>query len=315
MNDWIDGVSAVLEAHMMGQAGGGAIADILYGKVNPSGKLAETFPLKLSDTPAFTSFPGEQGKVYYGEGIFIGYRYYDARQVPVLFPFGYGLSYTTFAYSNAKLSAPVFKDVDGLTVSVDVTNTGGLAGQETVQVYVHDKKATVRRPPKELKGFAKVTLQPGETKTVAIPLDFRAFAFYHVEHKTWVAEDGEFEILIGTSSADIRAKLSATLQSTQQLPFILDHESTMNEWMADPRGRAVFGPYYAEIEAQSRRAFGGQDRHPEEEKGGELGMGDIMDMLCDMPLVSVLAFQQAALKKSPEEIVEEMLVQARSISL
>jgi beta-glucosidase len=148
MHDWIDSPAAILEAWMMGQAGGGAIADVLLGKVNPSGKLTETFPLKLVDTPASINYPGENGKVRYGEGIFIGYRYYDAKEVPVQFPFGYGLSYTTFDYSNPKVSAATFKDVDGLTVSVDVTNTGKVAGKEVVQVYVHDRKSGLVRPPK-----------------------------------------------------------------------------------------------------------------------------------------------------------------------
>ena len=140
----------------------------------------------------------------YGEGLFIGYRYYDAKEMPVLFPFGYGLSYTTFAYSNPKVSATTFKDVDGLTVTVDVTNTGRVAGKEIVQVYVHDQKSGLVRPHKELKGFAKVELQPGETKTISIPLDFRAFAYYHPEYKQWITEDGEFDILIAASAADIR---------------------------------------------------------------------------------------------------------------
>ena len=140
MGEWIDGPAAVLEAWMMGQAGGGAIADVLFGVVNPSGKLAETFPLKLADTPAHINFPGGAGQVRYGEGIFIGYRYYDAKEMPVAFPFGYGLSYTSFAYSNPRLSAATFDDVDGLTVSVDVTNTGAVAGKEIVQVYVHDRQ-------------------------------------------------------------------------------------------------------------------------------------------------------------------------------
>ena len=156
----------------------------------PPGKLAETFPIKLVDTPAHINFPGGNGEVRYGEGIFIGYRYYDAKEVPVQFPFGYGMSYTTFAYKNPKVSAATFKDVDGLTVSVDVTNTGKVAGKEVVQVYVHDHKSKLIRPPKELKGFAKVELQPGETKTVSLKLDFRAFAYYHpayqtVDHRGW----------------------------------------------------------------------------------------------------------------------------------
>ncbi len=131
---------------MMGQAGGGAVADLLYGKVNPSGKLSETFPLKLADTPAYLNFPGDNGEVRYGEGVFIGYRYYDAKGMPVLFPFGYGGSYTTFAYSSPRVSATHFKDVEGLTVSVDVTNTGKVAGKEVVQLYVHDTQASLVRP-------------------------------------------------------------------------------------------------------------------------------------------------------------------------
>ena len=242
MSEWIDGAGAVLEAWMMGQAGGGAIADILFGKVNPSGKLAETFPQKLADTPAFINYPGENGEVRYGEGLFIGYRYYDAKQIPVLFPFGYGGSYTTFAYSSPRVSATAFNAVDGLTVSVDVTNTGKVAGKEIVQVYVHDHKSSLVRPPKELKGFAKVELQPGETKTVTIALDFRAFAYYHPAYQRWITEDGDFDILIGASSADIRFTKTVTLRSSLVLPSILNRDSTLREWQDDPRGKAVSEP-------------------------------------------------------------------------
>jgi beta-glucosidase len=232
-----------------------AIADVLFGKVNPCGKLAETFPLKLSDTPAYLNWPGGAGEVRYGEGLFIGYRFYDFEEMPVLFPFGYGLSYTTFSYSNAKVSTKTFKDVDGLTVTMDVTNTGKFAGKEIVQIYVHDHKSGLVRPEKELKGFAKVGLQPGETRSVSIPLDFRAFAYYHPEYKQWITEDGEFDILIAASAADIRKTLTVTLESTLCLPCILDKESTLREWLADPRGKAVFGPFYPQVEAQGRKMF------------------------------------------------------------
>ena len=231
MSAWIDDVAAVLEAWMMGQAGGGAIADILFGKVNPSGKLAETFPIKTADTPAHINWPGEAGAVRYGEGIFIGYRYYDAKEMQVLFPFGYGLSYTNFAYGNPTVSATPFRDVDGLTVTVDVTNTGNVTGKEIVQLYVHDHKSGLVRPEKELKGFSKVELQPGETKTVSFELDFRAFAYYHPKYQQWITEDGEFDILIGASSADIRHTLTTTLKSTLELPCLIDKESTIaNGW-------------------------------------------------------------------------------------
>jgi beta-glucosidase len=310
MSAWIDDVAAVLEAWMMGQAGGAAIADVLFGRTNPSGKLAETFPIQLEDTPAHLNWPGGAGEVRYGEGLFIGYRYYDARKVPVLFPFGYGLSYTTFSYSNAKMSAKTFKDVDGVTVTVDVTNTGQVAGSEIVQIYVHDQNSGLARPRKELKGFAKVKLLPGETKTVSIELNFRAFAYYHPEYSQWITEDGDFDILIAASAADVRHTLTVTLQSTLNLPCILDKESTIREWMADPDGKAVFGPFYAQIEAQSRKMFGGDaERYGND---GAIGM-DVMEMMNDMPLVSVLMFQQDALPMPADEMVNGLLMQAHGM--
>ncbi len=310
MDAWIDGAAAVLEGWMMGQAGGLAIADILFGKVNPSGKLAETFPHRLSDTPAYINWPGGAGQVLYGEGLFIGYRYYDARRLPVLFPFGHGLSYTTFTYSNASVSRKSFKDVDGITVSVDVTNTGRVAGKEIVQVYVHDRQSGLVRPEKELKGFAKVELQPGETKTVSIPLDFRAFAYYHPEYKQWITEDGEFDLLIAASAADIRQRLAVTLQSTLHLPCILDKESTVREWLQDPHGKVLIDNLMKQVEAQARAIFGaGDERYGND---GAIGM-DIMDSMADMPLVSVLMWMHDALPQHPEDLVAAMLQQVHSL--
>jgi beta-glucosidase len=307
---WIDDVAAVLEGWMMGQAGGAAIADILFGKVNPSAKLAETFPQKMADTPAYLNWPGGAGVVRYGEGLFTGYRYYDAKEIPIQFPFGYGLSYTTFEYSNPRASASTFKDTDGVTVTVDVTNTGVVAGKEIVQVYVHDRQSGLVRPKKELKGFVKVELQPGEAKTVSIDLDFRAFAYYHPEYKQWITEDGEFDLLIAASANDIRHSLTVTLESTMNLPCILDKESTLREWMADPRGRELFGSSYPKIEAEARKMFGGGDERYGND--GALGM-DIMEMYNDMPLVSVLMFHQSSFSAHPEDIVAELLRQAHRV--
>ncbi len=306
MSEWIDGTAAVLEAWMVGQAGGGAIADVLYGKVNPSGKLAETFPLRLVDTPAHINFPGENGVVRYGEGIFIGYRYYDVKEIPVQFPFGYGMSYTTFDYHNPKVSSQTFRDVDGLTVSVDVTNTGKMAGKEVVQVYVHDHKSELFRPPKELKGFAKVELQPGETKKVALELDFRAFAYYHPAYLRWITEDGEFDILIGASSTDIRCIQTVTLQSTMELPCILNRESTLRAWMEDPRGKRVLGSFIQQLPTQAQADFGGTE-------GEVIGM-DTMSFFMDMPLPDRLHFLDIPLPTSPEDIVDGLLVKVYSIS-
>ncbi len=311
MHPWIDGVRAVLEGWMMGQAGGGAIADILFGLANPCGKLAETFPLSLPDTPAYLNWPGGAGQVRYGEGLYIGYRYYDAKQMPVLFPFGHGLSYTTFAYTNPTPSARTFRDIDGLRITVDVTNTGQMAGKEIVQVYVRDRESSLVRPVKELKGFAKVALEPGETKTVSIQLDFRAFAFWHTDYDRWITEDGEFDILIGASAADIRHTLTASLKSTLTLPCILDKESTVREWMTDPRGRIVFGPFYAQMERGMREAFAAEAAEHGSDAGA-IGM-DIMDMMGDMPLVSVLMFRPDALPMHPEDMVAGLLAQAYAL--
>ncbi|MAT97006.1 MAG: glycosyl hydrolase [Anaerolineaceae bacterium] len=308
VSDWIDGTAAVLEAWMMGQAGGGAIADILFGRINPSGKLAETYPVRLTDTPAHLNFPGENGVVRYGEGLFIGYRYYDAREVPVQFPFGYGLSYTTFAYSNPRVSADAFNDVDGVTVSVDVTNTGPVAGKEVVQVYVHDQQARLIRPCKELKGFVKVELQPDETKTVTIPLDFRAFAYYDPAYCQWVTENGQFDILIGASVADIRSTVTVTLQSTLELPSVLHRESTIRAWLEDPHGKKAFEPMYQQMMGHLTRMFGGSD-----ENGSDtIGM-DTTGFILDMPLLSLLHFQEEALTQPADDIVDLLLAQVHGV--
>jgi len=303
MSEWIDGTAAVLEAWMMGQAGGGAIADILYGKVNPSGKLAETYPLKLVDTPACINFPGGNGEVRYGEGIFIGYRYYDAKEMRVQFPFGYGMSYTTFSYKNPKVSATTFKDKDGLTVSVDVTNTGKAVGKEVVQVYVHDHKSGLVRPPKELKGFSKIELQPGETRTVSLALDFRAFAYYHPAFHQWITENGEFDILIGASSADIRCIQTVTLESSQELPSLLNRESTVRAWIEDPRGKDVIAPLLQQMETQIQVNFG----------GGEADRMEALGFMMEIPLLNALHFQENALPISPEDLVDVLLAQIRLI--
>ena len=208
---WLARVGAVMQAWYPGQECGHSIADVLTGRVNPAGRLPQTFPVRLEDNPAYVNYPGENGHVLYGEGIFVGYRYYDKKRVAPLFPFGYGLSYTTFAYDNLRLSAGTLAPGETLTVTVDVTNNGARAGQEVVQLYVRDPRASLARPEKELKGFAKVALEPGETQTVSLSLDMRALAYYNDARAAWVAEAGEFEVLVGASSADIRARASFNL--------------------------------------------------------------------------------------------------------
>jgi beta-glucosidase len=296
MSDWIDGVPAVLEAWLMGQAGGGAIADVLFGKVNPSGRLAETFPLKLSDTPAYVNFPGGNGVVRYGEGLFIGYRYYDAKQMNVLFPFGHGLSYTTFAVKNLRLSSAAISDTDDLGVSVDVTNPGAVAGKTVVQVYVHARASDLVRPDKELKGFAKVALQPGETKTVRVTLEPRAFAYYHPGFGQWVTESGEFDIRVGQSSADLPLSAVVTVTSAQALTRRLHRFSTLREWQADARGAVVLESLMQELMAQLS-----PDMREQMES-------EAMNWSKDLPLDVVFAFWSKRVQTvSPEEMVEGLL--------
>lgn len=235
---WSGNVGAILETWLGGEAGAGGVADVLFGKVNPSGKLAETFPKRLEDTPAFFNFPGEEREVLYGERMFVGYRYYDAKGIEPLFPFGHGLSYTTFGYSD--LQAPkVFTDKDTVKVSLRVKNTGSVAGKEVVQLYVADKQASLVRPAKELKKFAKVELQPGETKDVSFELSLRDFSFFNPRLHRWVAESGEFELLVGSSSRDIRAKASVKLDSSEFIAARFDELTYIREFLANPRTRAL----------------------------------------------------------------------------
>ena len=203
---WVGRCKAVLHAYLGGQAGAGAIMDVLTGRVNPSGKLAETLPLTYEDTPAARYFPGKQQNVEYREGLYIGYRYYETAHVPVRYPFGYGLSYTTFAYSDLKA------DADKVTFTI--TNTGSRAGAEIAQLYVAKADAAVFRPEKELKGFAKVFLQAGECKTVTIPLDDKAFRYWNVKTDRWETEGGSYQLLVGASVQDIRLRAEVPVQGT-----------------------------------------------------------------------------------------------------
>jgi beta-glucosidase len=207
---WVQEAPALLQAFYMGQEGGHALASVIFGDVNPSGRLSVTYPKRLEDNPSFLDFPGSK-EVFYGEGIFVGYRYYDTKDIEPLFPFGFGLSYTSFQYS--RLGAPLRAERGTpVKVSVDVRNTGKRAGKEIVQLYVRDVQSSLARPPKELKGFSAIELQPGETRTLDFFLDSRAFSFYDPHEKRWIVEPGEFEILVGSSSRDIRLKKSVILQ-------------------------------------------------------------------------------------------------------
>jgi beta-glucosidase len=212
MGAWRDSVPAILQAWYPGQEGGTAIADILLGRVNPSGKMPITFPKAQSDTPAYGNFPGQNKTVHYAEGIFVGYRHYDTRNIEPEFPFGFGLSYTTFSLSQPQLTVlDSSTEKPKVRVAVTVTNTGAVAGAETVQIYVHQRNPTVARPAKELKAFKKVELKPGETKLVELTLGRSAFAYFDSSKRTWTVDTDQFDILVGTSSRDMNGQATITL--------------------------------------------------------------------------------------------------------
>jgi beta-glucosidase len=218
MGPWLQKVPAVLQAWYGGSEAGNALARILFGDVNPSGKLPCTFPQQLSDTPAAAfgaeAYPGVNGQEYYREGLLVGYRWYDTKNIAPLFPFGFGLSYTTFKYSNLKLTAGDESKGVWMTAQFDVTNTGARAGAEVAQLYVHQNNPGMSRPEKELKGFQKISLPAGQTQTVTIPLNQRSFAYFNTEQRGWLAEAGDFQILIGSSSRDIRLQDTFKLADT-----------------------------------------------------------------------------------------------------
>lgn len=282
---WLADVKGLLEAYLGGQAAGSAIADLLFGKACPCGKLAETIPYKLSDNPSYLFF-GDGDKVEYREGIFVGYRYYDAKEMPVAFPFGHGLSYTDFSYSGLKISKSEMTDHDTVTVSVDVTNTGSCEGKEIVQLYVSDLTGAVRRPLKELKGYSKVSLKPGETKTVSFPLDYRSFAWYNTQISDWYAASGDYEILIGASSRDIR--LSGKIHMTTQkiLPLKVHMNSTLGELLADKRT----APCIEGLKNRMGEFFGASADKAKED--GDTAISDAMNnaMVASMPLRNLASF-------------------------
>ena len=303
---WAKKVKAIVEAWLGGQAGGGAIADALTGKINPSGKLSESFPARLEDTPAFPEFPARYKEANYGEGIFIGYRYYDTRKVVPLFPFGFGLSYTTFSYSDLQVNATEIKETERVVVTVKVKNTGCVAGQEVAQLYIHEQRASVVRPEKELKAFAKVALQPAEETVVSFQLENRDFAYYDVSSHEWAVNPGKFDILVGGSSRDLPLKQTVELLTTQTRSRRLTRYSLLKEFVDHPTGKAFYNEL---VEAfglgnPSEQLADDSNLTPEEavtKKKSDLAVKAFLD---DMPVYKVGAFSEGRLG---EERLEEIL--------
>lgn len=286
---WIHKVQSVLEAYLGGQSMAGAVADLLFGDKNPSGKLAETFPVKLSQTPAYINFPGESDKVEYREGLFVGYRYYDQAEIDVLFPFGHGLSYTFFEYSDLRVDRNEIFDNEEVIVSVKVKNTGNRTGKEIIQLYVRDVECSVIRPVKELKGFEKIELAPGEEKMVTFKLGKRAFAYYNVELKDWHVESGNFELLIGRSSKEIELKETIKVNSSVKLR----KRYTLDSTLGDIKHELAAAPFISSLMAGM--GFG--------DSGAEGPFGMDIESLLNSIKLRVIETQRAM----PQDQLEEFL--------
>lgn len=295
---WADQVAAILEVYLGGQGVGEATDRILYGEANPCGRLAETFPLRLEDNPSYLNFPGDGAHVNYAEGIYVGYRYYDTKKIPVRWAFGHGLSYTSYAYSNLKMPVETLDDENSVKVSVDVKNIGELAGKEVVQLYVSDKNKTAGRPAKELKGFAKMELQPGETKTVEFTLTARDLSFYHEGLGDWYAPSGTYEILIGHASDEIKLTGELSFKTKKQLPLYVSGATTVGELLANPMTAPIIRDAMQQIQGAP------EDAQPEGDTDA-LGMGvDMMEaMINGMPLKSIVSFNGVETAAMVEQLI------------
>lgn len=294
---WLDKVAGVLQMYLAGQASGGAAVNLLFGDATPCGKLAETFPLHLEDNPSYLNFPGNREKVCYQEGVFIGYRYYDKKKMDVLFPFGYGLSYTDFTYSNMKVTVngknaadvDVIKETDEIVVSADITNTGNCDGAEIVQLYIKNPVVYEIRPEKELRDFAKVFLKAGETKTVTFTLNARAFSYYETRIHDWYAESGDYEILLASSSRDIRLQYTVSITGSKKIPFVADYITTCEDV-------ELFAKDGSALDEMLRRSgFAEATDHDGDDSMGS-GTADMMKaMFTGTPLHSILSFSSEGL--------------------
>lgn len=294
---WLDKVAGVLQMYLAGQASGGAAVNLLFGDATPCGKLAETFPLHLEDNPSYLNFPGNREKVCYQEGVFIGYRYYDKKKMDVLFPFGYGLSYTDFTYSNMKVTVngknaadvDVIKETDEIVVSADITNTGNCDGAEIVQLYIKNPVVYEIRPEKELRDFAKVFLKAGETKTVTFMLNARAFSYYETRIHDWYAESGDYEILLASSSRDIRLQYTVSITGSKKIPFVADYVTTCEDV-------ELFAKDGSALDEMLRRSgFAEATDHDGDDSMGS-GTADMMKaMFTGTPLHSILSFSSEEL--------------------
>ncbi|WP_026496221.1 beta-glucosidase [Butyrivibrio sp. WCD3002] len=279
---WADDVAAILEMYLGGQGVGEATDKLLYGEKNPSGHLAETFPMRVQDNPSYLNFNTDPEKCYYSEGVYVGYRYYDKKMMPVRWAFGHGLSYTTFELSNLRVSSDKMSDDTKIKVCVDVKNTGSVAGKEVVQLYVGDLNGTPDRPVKELKGFAKVEVAPGETKTVEMEICSRALSYFDEGLGDWFAPTGKYELLVGNASDNITLRTEISFETKKIKPMRVDGSLTVGELMAN----AATAPIIGEImkKAMENSPFEGA------EENDAIGDKMMQEMIKFMPVKSLKSF-------------------------
>lgn len=293
---WKDHVKGIVEAYLGGQAVGKAVVNVLYGNVNPSGRLAETFPLRLEDTPCYLTYGKGMDEAVYSEGVFVGYRYYTSKKQEVLFPFGYGLSYTTFTYSNLNLDKTQMADTEILTVSVDVENTGTRTGKEVVQIYVAPGETETARPLKELRAFDKIELAPGEKKTVTFELDARAFAYWNTEIHDWYVESGAYEIQVGKNAEEVLLHTSIQVKGTKKIKKTYTLNTCIGELMQDEKGKVVFG----QMMGSNKQATEMAESNQANEVINDEMMAAIMN---DMPLRQLLSFVPGMTREALEQIL------------
>ena len=298
---WKDQVEGILEAYLGGEAVGRATAEILAGKKNPCGRLAETFPLRLKDTPCYLTYGKGFDNADYQEGVFVGYRYYTSRKMKTAFPFGYGLSYTTFEYSDFQLDKKEMSDKDTLEVSVKVKNTGNRAGKTVVQLYVEAPETEVVRPVRELKGFEKIFLEAGEEKTVTFTLDERAFAYWNTLIHDWYAEEGTYKVMIGENADQMCKGEEITVHTTKELPKTYSLNTCLGELMRDPKAQAVMGPFMQGM-AQNDAAKDMAEAQ-ENDTSGAVNQEMMAAMMEGMPLRQLLSFVPGIKREMLEQMV------------
>ncbi|MDU7027054.1 glycoside hydrolase family 3 C-terminal domain-containing protein [Robinsoniella peoriensis] len=293
---WKNQVKGIVEAYLGGQAVGKSVVNVLYGTANPSGRLAETFPLRLEDTPCYLTYGKGVDEAVYSEGVFVGYRYYTSKKQEVLFPFGYGLSYTTFTYSNLNLDRTQMTDNEILTVSVEVENTGNRAGKEVIQIYVAPGETETARPVKELRAFDKIELAQGEKKTVSFELDARAFAYWNTEIHGWYVESGAYEIQVGKNAEEVLLHTTIQVEGTRKIKKVFTLNTCIGELMRDEKGKAVFSQMMGGNQQAAEMAEANQNN--------EVVNDEMMSaMMNDMPLRQLLSFVPGMKREVLEQIL------------